>query len=115
RNDTRTTMSGCVALVVAAGRGSRAGAGLPKQYRELAGAPVLRRTLAAFCRHPRITGVRAVIHPDDRELYDRAAAGLTLLPPVHGGPTRQDSVRLGLESLAAEPPDIVLIHDAARP
>jgi 2-C-methyl-D-erythritol 4-phosphate cytidylyltransferase / 2-C-methyl-D-erythritol 2,4-cyclodiphosphate synthase len=108
-------MSECVALVVAAGRGMRAGGGVPKQYRDLGGKPVLRWSLERFAGHPRISTVRAVIHPDDRALYDEAARGLNLLAPVHGGATRQDSVRLGLESLAATAPQTVLIHDAARP
>lgn len=108
-------MSGCIALIVAAGRGRRFGGGIPKQYRTLAGVAVLRRTLAAFAAHPEVAGVRAVIHPDDRALYDAAAHGLDVLPPVVGGETRQDSVRLGLESLAGLAPDTVLIHDGARP
>jgi 2-C-methyl-D-erythritol 4-phosphate cytidylyltransferase/2-C-methyl-D-erythritol 2,4-cyclodiphosphate synthase len=108
-------MAECIALVVAAGRGIRAGGTTPKQYRILDGRPVLRWSLERFQRHPRIGAVRVVIQPDDRALYDAAAAGLDLLPPVMGGPTRQDSVRLGLESLAAQPPSTVLIHDAARP
>lgn len=108
-------MSECVALVVAAGRGSRAGGGIPKQYRQLGNAAVLRSCLRTFCAHDRIDAVRVVIHPDDRELYDQAAAGLDLLPPVHGGATRQDSVRLGLESLVEQTPKTVLIHDGARP
>jgi 2-C-methyl-D-erythritol 4-phosphate cytidylyltransferase/2-C-methyl-D-erythritol 2,4-cyclodiphosphate synthase len=107
------------ALIVAAGRGSRMGGELPKQYRLLAGEAVLRHTLRAFLAHPAVAAVRVVIHPDDADLYARAAAGLGLLPPVAGGATRQDSVRAGLESLAgadgAGPPDRVLIHDAARP
>jgi len=108
-------MAECVALVVAAGRGVRAGGATPKQYRTLGGRPVLRWSLERFQRHPRVSAVRVVIQPDDRALYDAAAAGLDLLPPVMGGPTRQDSVRLGLESLAAQSPSTVLIHDAARP
>ena len=108
-------MAECVALVVAAGRGVRAGGATPKQYRTLGGRPVLRWSLERFQRHPRVSAVRVVIQPDDRALYDAAAAGLDLLPPVMGGPTRQDSVRLGLESLAAQAPSTVLIHDAARP
>lgn len=104
-----------VVLIVAAGRGQRAGAGLPKQYRRLAGRPVLARTLAAFLGQPRVDRVAVVIHPDDRPLYDEATAGLDLLPAIAGGPTRQDSVRLGLEALADLAPDIVLVHDAARP
>jgi 2-C-methyl-D-erythritol 4-phosphate cytidylyltransferase/2-C-methyl-D-erythritol 2,4-cyclodiphosphate synthase len=76
---------------------------------------VLRRSVLAFIRHPQISGVRVVIHPDDREMYDAAIAGLDILPPVAGGATRQESVLNGLESLASIAPDRVLIHDAARP
>src|SRR5258708_12862405 len=81
----------------------------------MAGVPVLRHAALLFRGHARIDAVRVVIHPDDRALYDDATARLDLLPPVHGGATRQDSVRLGLESLAGPPPRHVLIHDAARP
>ncbi len=104
-----------VALIVAAGRGSRFGGPLPKQYATLGGMPVLRRTVLAFSRHPAIRAVRVVIHPDDRPYYDAAIAGLDLAAPIVGGSTRQESVRLGLEALAAAEPDLVLIHDAARP
>ncbi|SIS42162.1 bifunctional 2-C-methyl-D-erythritol 4-phosphate cytidylyltransferase/2-C-methyl-D-erythritol 2,4-cyclodiphosphate synthase [Insolitispirillum peregrinum] len=102
-------------LVVAAGRGSRFGGPLPKQYQPLQGRPVLRHCLATFAAHPGVAAIRVVIHPDDRTLYDQAAAGLTLLDPVAGGAERQDSVRLGLESLDGMGFDVVLIHDAARP
>jgi 2-C-methyl-D-erythritol 4-phosphate cytidylyltransferase/2-C-methyl-D-erythritol 2,4-cyclodiphosphate synthase len=108
-------MARCVALVVAAGRGSRFGGEIPKQWRDLGGRPVLRHSLAAFAAHPGIDAVRAVIHPDDRAFYDRAALGLNLGEPIAGGPTRQDSVRLGLEALAAQGYDHVLVHDGARP
>lgn len=108
-------MAKVVALVVAAGRGSRVGGDLPKQYLDLGGRPVLRHTLAAFATNPGVSAVRAVIHPDDRPLYDAAAAGLSVLAPVSGGASRQESVRLGLESLAGLDPDLVLIHDGARP
>lgn len=104
-----------LALIVAAGRGSRHGGDIPKQYVSLAGEPVLRHSLRTFSRHPAIAGVRAVIHPDDRALYDRAAQGLRLLPPVFGGAARQESVLRGLESLASEDAEVVLIHDGARP
>ena len=108
-----------IALIVAAGRGSRAGAGGPKQYRQLAGETVLFRTIRAFLDHPAIDGVRVIIHADDGDLYVEAIGDLSahpkLLPPAIGGKERQDSVRLGLESLEREPPSIVLIHDAARP
>jgi 2-C-methyl-D-erythritol 4-phosphate cytidylyltransferase / 2-C-methyl-D-erythritol 2,4-cyclodiphosphate synthase len=103
------------ALIVAAGRGYRLGGALPKQYLPLAGRPVLRYSLETFARHPAIDAVRVVIHRDDLELYERAAHGLDLLSPVEGGATRQDSVRLGLESLGEVKPARVLIHDAARP
>lgn len=104
------------ALIVAAGRGTRAGPGAPKQYRLLAGRPVLARTLAAFARHPAIDLVCAVIHPDDEAAYAEAAKGIAgLLAPCHGGATRQASVRRGLENLADFGPTKVLIHDGARP
>jgi 2-C-methyl-D-erythritol 4-phosphate cytidylyltransferase/2-C-methyl-D-erythritol 2,4-cyclodiphosphate synthase len=108
-------MSGCIALVVAGGRGTRFGGATPKQYRPLGGRALIRHSLEAFRRHPGIDAVRAVIHPDDQELYDEAAQGLALLAPCPGGKERQDSVRLGLESLASLAPARVLIHDAARP
>jgi 2-C-methyl-D-erythritol 4-phosphate cytidylyltransferase / 2-C-methyl-D-erythritol 2,4-cyclodiphosphate synthase len=101
--------------VVAAGRGTRLGAPLPKQYLPLAGEPLLRHTLKALAAHPRIQGVRAVIHPDDGVHYGEAARGLDLLEPVFGGVERQDSVRLGLESLLERDPQVVAIHDGARP
>jgi 2-C-methyl-D-erythritol 4-phosphate cytidylyltransferase / 2-C-methyl-D-erythritol 2,4-cyclodiphosphate synthase len=104
------------AVIVAAGRGYRAGGDLPKQYRALAGEPVIRPTLAAFLGHPQITAVLPVIHPDDQAIFQAATAGLErLLPAVPGGATRQASVRAGLEALRAAEPDLVLIHDAARP
>ncbi len=108
-------MTDAVALIVAGGRGVRAGGGTAKQYRTLAGLPVLRRCVQAFLTHPRIGGVRVVIHPDDEDLYRDAACGLGLLAPVFGGAARQDSARLGLESLEGLDPRFVLIHDAARP
>jgi 2-C-methyl-D-erythritol 4-phosphate cytidylyltransferase/2-C-methyl-D-erythritol 2,4-cyclodiphosphate synthase len=103
------------AVIVAGGRGLRAGGGTPKQYRELAGEPVIRASLSLFAWHGQIAAVQAVIHPDDRGPYEAAAKGLRLLPPVQGGATRQASVRAGLEALRLRAPDIVLVHDAARP
>ena len=101
------------ALIVAAGRGTRMGGPLPKQYADLAGHSVLRRTIEALAAH--VDTIRVVIHPDDRPLYDAAVAGFDLSPPVAGGATRAQSVRAGLEAMAGDPPDLVLIHDAARP
>ena len=109
------------ALIVAAGRGHRVGGPLPKQYRKLAGGTVLGHSVQRFAAHPRVDSVQVVINPADRRLYDDAllesggAEAGTLLAPVAGGATRQDSVRNGLESLADAPPDLVLIHDGARP
>lgn len=108
-------MTAVYALLVAAGSGTRFGGEVPKQYLPLGGKSLLAHSLAAFARHPRIAGVLAAIRPEDRPLYERAAAGLALLPPIAGGAARQDSVRLGLEALAVYRPDRVLIHDGARP
>ena len=87
----------------------------PSNTGELAGEPVIRSSLSLFAWHGQIGAVQAVIHPDDRGSYEAAAKGLRLLPPVPGGATRQASVRAGLEALSARAPDIVLVHDAARP
>ena len=104
------------AVVVAGGRGLRAGGDVPKQYREIAGEPVIRPALSAFLSHPQIGAVQPVIHAQDSTAVGAATAGLkNLLPPVLGGATRQASVRAGLEALASRAPTIVLIHDAARP
>lgn len=108
-----------IAVIVAAGRGSRAGAGGPKQYRDLAGQAVIARTADVFLRHEKIDAVRIIIHADDGAEYEKAMAALVrhpkLLEPTTGGTERQDSVRRGLESLEAMSPSRVLIHDAARP
>lgn len=102
------------AIIVAAGQGLRAGGGVPKQYRTVAGQPLLRHAATALLGHPGISGVTVVINPDCRHLYDAAVAGLALPQPVAGGATRQASVAAGLAALAADPPAIVLVHDAAR-
>ncbi len=108
-------MPSCTALIVAAGTGQRFGAERPKQYLDLAGRPILRHTVEAFLRHPQVSAVQVVINPAFRDLYATAVAGLGLPEPVAGGASRQDSVRNGLERLAESAPDLVLIHDAARP
>ena len=108
-------MSGVAVLVVAAGKGERAGGAVPKQYAALLGKPILRWTLEAFVRHPRVDSVLVAIGPDQEQLYAPAVEGLALPPPIAGGNTRQESVRRGLEALAQSAPDMVLIHDAARP
>ena len=108
-------MSTCTALIVAAGRGSRFGGPLPKQYALLAGRPVLRHTVEAYRTAPGINNLRVVIAPGDEIHYRAAVEGLALPAPIPGGLSRQQSVLNGLEALAAEPPDLVAIHDAARP
>src|SRR6201994_3534178 len=104
------------AILVAAGRGLRAGAGGPKQYRSIGGQAVIYRAMAPFCGHPGVSQVQPVVNPDDASLFSAAVAGLRHLAPARGGATRQASVHAGLEALASSAkPDIVLIHDAARP
>lgn len=105
-------------IIVAAGRGSRFGGDLPKQYAPLAGETVLARTLGVFLAHPAIDHVQVVIHADDGVPYGESVAAMhsaKLLAAVTGGATRQASVLAGLEALAQMQPDSVLIHDAARP
>lgn len=103
------------ALIVAAGIAARFGTGVPKQYRALAGQAVLRRSIQAMRASADVDTVRVVIRTSHRDAYDEAVRGLDLPPPVEGGETRQASVLAGLEALAPERPDLVLIHDAARP
>jgi len=109
------------AIILAAGRGSRAAAaaGVPKQYATVGGEAVLTHTIRAFAAHPAVDLVQVVTHPDDREAYRTAAAaaqaGAKLLAPVPGGATRQASGLAGLEAVLANAPRRVMIHDAARP
>jgi 2-C-methyl-D-erythritol 4-phosphate cytidylyltransferase/2-C-methyl-D-erythritol 2,4-cyclodiphosphate synthase len=106
-----------VVILVAAGRGLRAGGEVPKQYRRLAGRGVIAHSLQTFAQHPAIDAVLPVIHPDDVSLFKQAVGPLpaNCLAAVFGGETRQDSVLAGLEALAQHQPQHVLIHDAARP
>jgi len=108
-------MTACAALIVAAGRGTRFGGSVPKQYLNLAGRSVLAHATSPFSAHPDVSDVRVVIHSNDRDLFDTAVSGLKVGPPIIGGSSRQESVRLGLEALANYSPNVVLIHDAARP
>ena len=108
-------MAQVAAVVVAAGQGLRAGGEIPKQFRRIAGETLLERALSAFAEAPDVTFVQPVIRPDDVDLVRRLTSGMNVLEPVAGGATRQASVRAGLEALASCAPDIVLVHDAARP
>jgi len=105
------------ALIVAAGAGVRAGAGVPKQYRTIAGVPLLRLAVERLLAHGGFASISVVINPADRPLYDLAVAGHDLPEPIAGGETRQQSVRNGLEMLAGlglGGVDLVFVHDAAR-
>ncbi|HEY7577986.1 MAG TPA: bifunctional 2-C-methyl-D-erythritol 4-phosphate cytidylyltransferase/2-C-methyl-D-erythritol 2,4-cyclodiphosphate synthase [Acetobacteraceae bacterium] len=98
------------AILVAAGSGSRFGAGVPKQFLPIAGKPVIRHAAEALA-----ADVDVLQPVGDAPAIAAALSGLPHLPVVAGGATRQDSVRHGLEALAASPPNFVLVHDAARP
>lgn len=97
------------AVIVAAGRGLRAGGDIPKQWQPLGNQRVIDHTLAKFVNHPSIERVIVVLHPDD---IDRLTT--SDIEKVSGGSTRQTSVLNGLMHLAENPPDLVLIHDVAR-
>ena len=103
-------------VLVAAGRGERAGTeGGPKQYRPLAGRPIIAHTIEAFLSHPRIERVAVAIHRDDEALFRQAWSEGSRVSFVHGGATRQESTLLALRSLRDAAPAAVLIHDAVRP
>lgn len=109
----RAATGSTAALIVAAGRGVRAGGGMPKQYRPLAGRAVLSHTVAAFADHPRVDAVLAVICPDDAVLFaDHVGDDVETVP---GGDSRAASVRAGLAALDGRGVTRVLIHDGARP
>ena len=97
------------AIIVAAGRGTRAGSALPKQWHPLLGRRVIDWTLDAFRNHPDIDKICVVLHPDDIETADLNDVILTT-----GGATRDASVKNGLDALVSDAPGHVLIHDAAR-
>ncbi len=99
------------AIIVAAGRGTRAGGDVPKQWRALSGRRVADWSVEAFTAHPGIARVVLVLHSDDLG----QAEGFSDVIVALGGASRDASVRAGLEALAADPPDLVLIHDVARP
>jgi 2-C-methyl-D-erythritol 4-phosphate cytidylyltransferase/2-C-methyl-D-erythritol 2,4-cyclodiphosphate synthase len=109
------SMVSVAAVIVAAGRGVRAGSDMPKQYRPIGGISMLSRALSMFVEHGEVGLVQPVIREEDLGNYRAVAAELDVLLPAFGGATRQCSVRAGLEAVAARKPDIVLIHDAARP
>ncbi len=105
-----------VGLIVAAGKGERAGGDTPKQYRALGDTTVLGRAVQSLTGHPDVESVHVVIGEGQEDLFKRATEGLSLPSPIIGGASRQQSVRNGLEAISnAGGAEIVLIHDAARP
>jgi 2-C-methyl-D-erythritol 4-phosphate cytidylyltransferase/2-C-methyl-D-erythritol 2,4-cyclodiphosphate synthase len=100
------------ALIVAAGKGERAGSGVPKQYRPIAGKPVLRWAVESVIRHPAVQSTRVVIGDNQEEQAAQALRGLDVGEFIRGGAERSDSVQSGLAAIAS---DAVLVHDAARP
>lgn len=105
------THASVTALIVAAGAGSRLGGEAPKQFRSLAGRPVLRRAVDGFLDHPGIDSVRVVIGEGQEELARAALGEADVGPLIRGGATRAESVRNGLAAVAD---GVVLVHDAAR-
>ena len=114
----------CDLVLVAAGSGSRLGADLPKAFVEISGEPLLRHAMRGSAAiDPRLVAI--TVPSDDPARWSEAVSELALpgkVEAIPGGQTRQDSVRLGLESIrrrfqeaAIGKPDVVLVHDAARP
>ena len=100
-----------IALILAAGRGTRAGSAMPKQWQILGNKRIIDHSIDLFKNISRINNVMVVLHPDDLHLLKRSDVLFT-----KGGHTRSESVKLGLAALKQnEMPDYVLIHDAARP
>ena len=99
------------AIIVAAGRGTRAGGDVPKQWQEIAGKRIVDWTLDVFLNHPQIDQVVLVVHPDDADLAPQSDK----LIVAFGGATRSASVANGLEAVEGTGVDYVLIHDVARP
>ncbi|MBL8577127.1 MAG: bifunctional 2-C-methyl-D-erythritol 4-phosphate cytidylyltransferase/2-C-methyl-D-erythritol 2,4-cyclodiphosphate synthase [Mesorhizobium sp.] len=111
-------LSKAAVVIVAAGRGERAGkADGPKQYRLIGGKPVIARTIEVFLSHPLIDRIVVAIHPDDGALFSASVSGLDIdrITAIHGGATRQESTRLALQALREDAPAKVLIHDGVRP
>jgi len=104
-----------IALLMAAGSGSRFGAAEPKQFLPLLGRPILRHAAEALLADGAVEALLPVVAPGQAARVLAMLEGLPCLPAVEGGASRQESVRAGLEALAEQAPDAVLVHDAARP
>jgi 2-C-methyl-D-erythritol 4-phosphate cytidylyltransferase/2-C-methyl-D-erythritol 2,4-cyclodiphosphate synthase len=101
-----------LALLLSAGHGSRFGAARPKQFLPLLGRPVLRHAAEALLAEGLVAALQPVAPAGEEAYVASLLEGLPCLPVVAGGATREDSVRAGLEAIAAEAPDYVLVHDA---
>lgn len=112
---SKALKSKIICLIVAAGSGERVASKTPKQYIKLSGKEIINHTVSVFLSHKDIDAARVVYNPKHQKFYDKALRCFNLLSPVKGGETRQESVLFGLESLEELNPEIVLIHDAARP
>lgn len=105
-----------IAVIVAGGAGQRFGSTIPKQYHFLNGKAILQHTIEKFLEHSQITGVQVVIGNTDRAYYDDVVSSHPkLFPVVYGGSSRQESVFKGLQAVIDKNPQIVMVHDAARP
>jgi 2-C-methyl-D-erythritol 4-phosphate cytidylyltransferase / 2-C-methyl-D-erythritol 2,4-cyclodiphosphate synthase len=100
------------AIIVAAGRGARAGGKIPKQWQTLMGKPVIAWSIETFLKNSKISQVIVVYHPDDKDFMKQLSGDIQ---GVIGGASRYASVELGLNFLRTSEPDYVLVHDAARP
>ncbi|MFN4019188.1 MAG: bifunctional 2-C-methyl-D-erythritol 4-phosphate cytidylyltransferase/2-C-methyl-D-erythritol 2,4-cyclodiphosphate synthase [Erythrobacter sp.] len=112
--EAATPLAPFAAIVVAAGKGLRVGGDVPKQFRHWRGKPLVRHAVEALLAAD-ASPLVVVIGAEAQADAEAALAGLTGVRFVTGGASRQDSVRNGLEALAGEAPERVLIHDAARP
>ncbi len=101
-------------IIVAAGKGTRFGSSIPKQYSQLGNKPLIRHSIDTFLDLG-IKDIIVVIHPDHYEFYEKALSDLNLHEPALGGATRGESTLAGLKCLHDVAPDFVLVHDAARP
>ncbi|MBR0653810.1 bifunctional 2-C-methyl-D-erythritol 4-phosphate cytidylyltransferase/2-C-methyl-D-erythritol 2,4-cyclodiphosphate synthase [Plastoroseomonas arctica] len=104
-----------IALLLAAGRGARFGGDTAKQFAQIGDRTVLRHAAEALLAEGLVTALLPVCQPSEQAQVAALLAGLPTLAPMAGGATRQASVRAGLEAMSGDAPDLVLIHDAARP
>jgi len=109
------TARATAALIVAAGKGLRAGGAIPKQYQRVAGKPLLAWTLDAFLGHPEVDRILVVVDREAQDHWQPLIADRPGVTPCFGAGNRQQSVLNGLEALNASAPDLVLIHDGVRP